>query len=179
MRKYILVLLVGCTVPAFLAMSSARANWMHKGKAAVTLTAFPQAKTSATGEATFALGKDGKTIHYKLHVKDLEDATMAHVHAVGENGTPAAIIVWLYPATGEAPSTKKGDFSGALAEGDITPDKLSGAWKGKPVKELFEQIESGKAGVAVHTVKNPGVELWGVHKEKMHREEMPMKEKGY
>lgn len=176
MRKYtFFVPLVAFAVFAFLASGSARANWMHKGKAAVKLTAFPQVQTSATGEATFALGKDGKTIHYKLHVKGLEDATMAHLHAVGENGKPAAIIVWLYPATGEAPSTKKGTFSGTLAEGDITPDKLSGPWKGKPVKEVFEQIESGKAGVAVHTVKNPGVELWGVHKEKMHGKEMPMK----
>jgi hypothetical protein len=110
------------------------------------------------------LGKDGSTLHYKLHLENAENVTMAHVHVVGDDGTPAAIIVWLYPTSGEKPSTKEGTFSGTLAEGDITPDQLSGAWKGKPVKEVFEEIEYGKAGVAVHTTKNPKTELWGIHK---------------
>ena len=34
--------------------------------------------------------------------------------------------------------------------------------KGKTPKELFEMLEYGKAGVAVHTEQSPGGELWGV-----------------
>jgi len=36
--------------------------------------------------------------------------------------------------------------------------------KGGTVKELFEKIEYGTAGVAIHTKQNGGGELWGVHK---------------
>ena len=54
--------------------------------------------------------------------------------------------------------------SGTLAEGKITADKIGGPMKGKSVKELFEAIGHGKAGVAVHTKANPRGELWGTHK---------------
>ena len=37
--------------------------------------------------------------------------------------------------------------------------------KGGTVKELFEKIENGTAGVAIHTKPNGRGELWGVHKE--------------
>jgi hypothetical protein len=102
---------------------------------------------------------------YKLTLKKIDNATMAHVHVVGDNGTPAAILVWIYPTTGMAPSLREGSFSGTLAEGDITADKLLGPMKGGTVKELFEKIEYGTAGVAIHTKQNGGGELWGVHKE--------------
>jgi hypothetical protein len=52
-----------------------------------------------------------------------------------------------------------------LAEGNITADKLSGPMKGGTVKDLFEKIEYGTAGVAIHTKQNGSGELWGVHKE--------------
>jgi hypothetical protein len=38
--------------------------------------------------------------------------------------------------------------------------------KGKTPKDVFEMLEYGKAGVAVHTEQNPGGELWGVVKHK-------------
>ena len=94
-------------------------------------------KTHAKGEATFVLGKDG-----------------------------GAILVWLYPATGESPSLRKGNFTGMLAEGSLTAEKLAGPMKGKTPKDVFELLEYGKAGVAVHTEQNSGGELWGVAKQK-------------
>ena len=33
------------------------------------------------------------------------------------------------------------------------------------MKDLFEKIEYGTAGVAIHTKQNGKGELWGVHKE--------------
>lgn len=119
------------------------------------------------------MGRDGKTIHYKLNLKKIDNATMAHVHAVGDDGTPAAILAWIYPTMGTAPTLREGGFSGTLAEGDITADKLSGPMKGGTVKDLFEMIENGKAGVAIHTKQNGGGELWGVRKKDMKDKDSP------
>jgi len=167
MRKTLSVPLMVLALSAFLVAGISRAG-MDEEKVQVKLTGIPEVKTAATGEATFTLAKDGSSIHYKLHLDKIENVTMSHIHAVGEGGKRGAVITWLYPSTGGPPSLKEGMFSGTLSEGDITPEKLAGDWKGKPVKDLFEEIEYGKAGVAVHTKQNPGTELWGVHKEKKH-----------
>jgi len=44
--------------------------------------------------------------------------------------------------------------------GGPNPDQQGGT-----VKDLFEKIEYGTAGVAIHTKQNGSGELWGVHKE--------------
>jgi len=165
MRKYALTVLGVVALLALVASGAAWANMMHGERVKVTLGTMPGVKTSANGDAVFELSKDGKTIHYKLNLKNIDNATMAHVHAVGDNGTPAAILVWIYPTNGMAPSLREGSFTGMLAEGDITADKLSGPMKGGTVKELFEKIEYGTAGVMVHTKQHGGGEVWGVHKE--------------
>ena len=165
MRKIVSTVLGVAAVLAYVVSGSAWANVMHGEQVKVKLGTIPGVKTSASGDAVFELSKDGTTLHYKLSLKKIDNATMAHVHVVGDNGTPAAILVWIYPTTGMAPSLKEGSFSGTLAEGDITADKLSGPLKGGTVKDLFEKIEYGTAGVAVHTKQNGGGELWGVHKE--------------
>jgi hypothetical protein len=165
MRKIVLTVLDLVALVAFVASGAAWANMMHGEQVKVTLGTIPGVKTSASGDAVFELSKDGKTIHYKLTLKNTDNATMAHVHAVGDNGTPAEILAWIYPTKGLAPSLREGSYSGTLAEGDITADKLSGPLKGGSVKDLFEKIEYGTAGVAIHTKQNGGGELWGVHKE--------------
>jgi hypothetical protein len=165
MRKVVWSLFGIFVVAAFLATGTSWANKMHGEKVKVKLAAVPSVKTSAGGEADFVLAKDGKTIHFRLELKKIENATMAHVHAVGADGTPAAILVWLYPPNGDKPLLREGKFSGKISEGDITDANLLGPLKGKAVKELFEQIEYGTAGVAVHTKQNGGGELWGIHKE--------------
>jgi hypothetical protein len=152
-----------------LAAGVALAAGKPDGKVTVKLTPVPNVKSSANGTATFEMSKDGNAIHYKLNVGKIENVTMAHVHEVGDNGTPAAVLTWVYPAKGEAPSLREGKTNGTLAEGDITADKLSGPLKGKSVKELYEELKSGKAGVAVHTKQNPGGELWAFHKGMTHK----------
>lgn len=134
----------------------------------VKLSGIPDVKTTAKGKATFTMAKDGSSIHYKLHMDNIENVTMSHVHAVGEGGKRGPVIAWLYPSAGGGPSLKEGNFSGSLSEGDITADKFAGDWKGKTVKDLFMGIAHGEAGVAVHTKQNPGTELWGVYKEENH-----------
>ena len=173
MRKTVPAVLMLFAMTVFVGAVTSEAREMPgKGKVAVKLSAVPKVKTKAGGGATFELAKDGAAIHYVLKAKDLENATMAHIHEVGEGGAPGAVVVWLYPTTGEAPSLKEGKTTGILAEGEITADKLGGPMKGGTVKDLFEKIEYGKAGVAVHTKDNPGGELWGFHKGKEPKKKM-------
>ncbi len=155
---------------AFVASVAGAAGVMTHGKSVekVRLSALPGTKVKDTGEADFTLNKDGAAIHYVLRGRNVKDATMGHIHEVGPNGAPGAIIAWLYPTTGEAPSLKAGKTTGVLAEGTIDAAKLEGPMKGKTVKELYEMIEQGKAGIAVHTKKNPGGELWGFVKGEQH-----------
>jgi len=183
MRKYALTGLGVVALLALVASGAAWANMMHGEKVKVTLGTIPGVKTSASGDAVFELSKVGKTVHYKLTLKKIDNATMAHVHAVGDNGTPAEILVWIYPTEGMSPSLREGSYSGTLAEGNITADKLSGPLKGGTVKDLFEKIEYGTAGVAIHTKQNGKGELWGVHKEEkkgtMEKKSSPGKAPGY
>ena len=148
MRKNALTVLGVVALLALVASGAAWANLMHGERVKVKLGTIPGVKTSASGDAVFELSKDGKTIHYKLNLKKIDNATMAHVHAVGDNGTPAEILVWIYPTEGMAPSLREGSYSGTLAEGNITADKLSGPMKGGTVKDLFEEnrIRDGRRG---------------------------------
>jgi hypothetical protein len=166
MRRTLILSLATIVLAAFCAAGVSFAREKGGDKVSIKLGAVPKVKTKAKGEATFFLGKDGTTIHYKLHVDKLENATMAHIHAVGDDGSPAAILAWLYPTTGESPSLRKGKLTGTLAEGTVAAEKLDGPMKGKTPKELFEMLEYGKAGVAIHTEQNSGGELWGVAKHK-------------
>jgi hypothetical protein len=173
MRKTVLVPLIVLAISAFVltgisqAMSHEKKE--HHGKMDdvklhVKLSGIPNVKTDAKGEAAFSMAKDGSSLQYKLQLENIENVTMAHIHAVGEDGKPGPVIAWLYPSGGGGPSLKEGKFSGSLAEGNITPDKFAGDWKGKSVEDLFAGIGHGEAGVAVHTKQNPGTELWGVYK---------------
>ena len=166
MRRIVILSLATIVLTAFCAVGISSAREKGGDKVGIKLGAVPKVKTQANGEATFALAKDGGTIHYKVHVGKLENATMAHIHAVGDDGSPAEILAWLYPTTGEAPSLRKGKLTGTLAEGSLTAANLSGPMKGKTPKDVFEMLEYGKAGVAVHTEQNSGGELWGVVKHK-------------
>lgn len=115
----------------------------------------PPVETKASGEATFTLSKDGKELAYTLTVKDIENATAAHIHAgkKGENGGPLAGLF--------AGPKKEGAFSGELAKGTITDKELMGPLAGKKVKDLVKIIKEGGAYVNIHTEKNPNGEVRG------------------
>lgn len=174
MKKTLYITLMLVAMAAFVGGTAQAAGVMTHGKGIekVKLSAIPATKAKDSGEADFTLSHDGTTLHYVLRGKDVENATMGHIHEVGPGGAPGAIIAWLYPATGETPSLKAGKTTGVLAEGDIDTGKLGGPMKGKTVKELYEMIEQGKAGIAVHTKANPGGELWGFVKAERHASAM-------
>ena len=105
----------------------------------------PAVTTKAKGEATFELSKDGKELSYNVIVSDIENVTAAHIHQgkKGENGPPVALI----------------DIKGK--KGKITVNELMSSLKGKTVKDLVEQIESGNAYINVHTGQHPDGEIRG------------------
>ncbi len=169
MKKSLYMTFMFVAMAAFVASVAGAAGMTHgKSVEKVKLSAIPATKAKDSGEADFTLSKDESTIHYVLRGRNVLDATMGHIHEVGPGGAPGAIIAWLYPTTGEAPSLKEGKTTGVLAEGTIDAAKLEGPMKGKTVKELYELIEHGKAGIAVHTKANPGGELWGFVKPARH-----------
>jgi hypothetical protein len=113
----------------------------------------PPVKIKATGQATFKLSQDGKSLHYKVSVANLTNITMAHIH-FGPPGKNGPVAVWLYPSH-PYPQLKIGKFSGVLAQGTITAKDLKGPLSGKPLQALIKDMESGRAYVNVHTSAHP------------------------
>jgi hypothetical protein len=161
MQRKAIVSVIGVAVAVMLGGGVSWANLKHGGKVDIQLVPVPQGKTGESGKASFEVGRDGGPLRYQLHVKNVENATMGHIHEVADNGTPGAILAWIYPSTGESPTLREGKLSGTLVQGEVTADKLTGPLKGRTTKELLEMLKSGKAGVAIHTKQNPGGELWG------------------
>jgi hypothetical protein len=115
----------------------------------------PSVKTKAKGEVKFKLSSDGKELSYMLDVKNIENATAAHIHRgmKGKNGAPVANLF-----TGPK---KENNFSGELSKGTLTTADLSGDLMGKSIADLVQLIKSGEAYVNVHTDANPNGEIRG------------------
>ena len=115
----------------------------------------PSVKTKAQGKVELMLSKDGKEMKFKLIVKNIENATAAHIHMgkKGENGAPLAVLF--------AGPKKEGKFSGSLAEGTLTEKDLMGDLMGTSFEELVKRIKSGSIYVNVHTDANPNGEIRG------------------
>ncbi len=111
-------------------------------------------KTKAGGEFDLKMSKDGKELTYILKVKDIENVTAAHIHA-GKKGEEGVPVVGLFKGP------KEGKFSGVLAKGTITDDKLIGPLAGKTLEDLEKMIKEGDAYVNVHTTQTPSGEIRG------------------
>jgi hypothetical protein len=119
----------------------------------------PKVQSTATGEASFTVADDGKTIAYTVTVHGLDDITMAHIH-IGKSGANGPVAVWLYPATGK-PKLIQGVTNGELAKGTITAANLKGPEHGKPLSALVQAMKSGDAYVNVHTSEHKAGEIRG------------------
>jgi hypothetical protein len=108
----------------------------------------PALSTSASGTLKLTVAVDGSSLHYLLGVSKITDVTVARLHE-GKAGTSGAMILTLYGGP-----TRRGVFSGVLAQGSFTAANLQGPLKGKKVSDLVALIKSGKvylnAGTSVH-----------------------------
>ncbi len=128
--------------------------------AAVLAGAGASTDSPATGLAVLTLGPDGDTISYQLKVQGIENVTMAHIHIASEPGGDGAPAVWLYPAVAPAAAIP-GEFTGLLAEGDITAANFIGPLAGLTFADLLTAIRENRAYVNVHTQQFPAGEIRG------------------
>lgn len=131
-------------------------------------------ETKASGEVLFQLTEGKQELTYRLEVKNIVDPYMAHLH-VGpcdeeerssqnkmEQGPIAA---WLYPPKDfkDPDRLVKGEFTGVLSEGVITPRDLH---NDITFAELIEAMRAGDAYANVHTRKYITCEICGRVKPK-------------
>jgi hypothetical protein len=109
----------------------------------------------ALGYAVLTHSADGKSVHFKLVVANLDDVTVAHIH-LGQMGVEGPPVVNLF--TGPA---KEGNFSGVLAEGDFTAADLIGPLAGKTLEDLGKAGHGRMLYVNVHTKAHPAGEIRG------------------
>jgi hypothetical protein len=109
----------------------------------------PEPTTSkATGELKLVVSADGKKVSYTLSVENIRNPSGSDMH-LGPDNANGPSVVKLFPVRGA--TTKKGDFSGVLAEGTITAGDLTGPMLGSPLADLIEQIRDGNTYVNIHT----------------------------
>jgi CHRD domain-containing protein len=124
----------------------------------------PRKTTKATGTAEFILEYDGKTLSYKISVKDIHSVTIASIHngSKGENGPAVATLFRSRtgnPILGFV--TEKIPINGLLSEGTITSSNLQGPLKGKQVSDLANIMKAGQAYANIRTKQNPKGEIRG------------------
>jgi hypothetical protein len=119
----------------------------------------PPVVTSATGQASFRLSRDGQSLTYRLIVANIENVSMAHIHLApaGQNGP---VVLWLYPS-GPPPQLIPGMTNGVLSTGVVTSANLVGQLAGATLADLVEHIVAGNAYVNVHTSQFPAGEIRG------------------
>jgi hypothetical protein len=118
----------------------------------------PPAQTNAGGTFTLLVEvgpTGGLDISYQLDVKDIVDASAAHIH-LGAAGADGPVIVPLFDGP-----PKSGTFSGTLASGTISEADLTGPMQGKTFQELAGAVLTGQTYVNVHTDTYPNGEIRG------------------
>jgi hypothetical protein len=111
--------------------------------------------TVATGVALFDF--DGATVRYQIEVEDIDDVTLAHIHA-GDATVAGPIVVELFNADGNPVSFGDRD---ELVEGTFTAADLQAAGGITTLEALMEAMGDGLTYVNVHTSTNPSGEIRG------------------
>ena len=145
----VLALLVTAALGAGVALSAGR-NANYGAHLSATSSG-----SKAQGQFILRFSPDGSEAYFKLIVANIENVTMAHIHAAG--GGP---VVWLYP-DGPPPKEISGTTNGVLSEGTFDASDLVGGLAGQTLEDLVDEIEGGTAFVNVHTTQNPGGEIRG------------------
>jgi hypothetical protein len=124
----------------------------------------PPKNTKATGAAEFIFEPDGKTLSYKVTVKDIHSITIANINN-GKKGENGLVVVTLFRSRIGNPIlgflSQNVPMNGVLSEGTITSSNLQGPLKGKQVFELVNLMKSGQAYTNVRTKQNPKGEIRG------------------
>ncbi len=117
----------------------------------------PPVKSNATGVVYFQLDKKDNKIDYSLIVRDLDEATAAHIHIGKEGEKNDTVIVTLYKPF-KAPRLLGRILS---VDDDITSDTLEGPLAGKQLSDLVNFMNNRTAYVDIHSQQYPNGELRG------------------
>ena len=147
------------------AFAAAEEEKQHKFIAKMTgRRKYSPKNTKATGTAEFILAHDGKTLSYKISVKDIHSVTGANIHN-GTKGEDGPAVATLFRSRAKNPLlgflTEKIPINGVLSEGTITSSYLQGPLKGKQVSDLANIIKAGQAYANIRTKQNPKGEIRG------------------
>ncbi len=114
----------------------------------------PSINSKASGKAVITFSKDGKELHYKITVHNIDSVFAAHIHigTAKQNG-PIAVVLYNDKTTGKV--------NGTLVEGTATSKDLIGPMEGKTINDLEKDVEKGNAYINVHTNQNQSGEVRG------------------
>lgn len=105
----------------------------------------PPNQSRATGKAIFAAKPDETSVQYEVVGTGLRNVSGVSLH-LGERGTNGPVVVELL----KGPAVK-GDVNGALANGVIEAQDLTGPMVGGAVASLVAEMRAGKVYVNVRT----------------------------
>jgi hypothetical protein len=109
----------------------------------------PAVKTEATASLALTYDPDAAALTFVLNVKGLTNPSVATIYE-GTAGASGAAVLTLF-----AGPSKKGVFSGSLAEGTIKDADLTGPLQGKTVGDLIALVKAGNAYVSVGNTSHP------------------------
>ena len=109
----------------------------------------PAVKTEATASLALTYDPEAAALTFVLNVKGLTSPSVATIYE-GTAGTSGAPVLTLF-----AGPSKKGVFSGSLAEGTIKDADLTGPLQGKTVGDLISLVKAGNAYVSVGNTSHP------------------------
>lgn len=118
----------------------------------------PPVQTDARAIARFVLNDDG-TLSYELRaLKEIEDATQAHIH-LGARDRNGPVVAFLLPFNEEGVDFERGDL---IAEGVITDaDVIARPFFTPSVSNLVARLRQGRAYANLHTIEHPAGEIRG------------------
>lgn len=131
----------------------------------------PSVSTTAEGEFTARISKDGSRIEWELSYEDLEGTVQqAHIH-FGQKGVNGGISVFLCTNLGNGPvgiqacPPPPANISGTIFAADVSPNipataaaRTQGINTGE-IGELVKAIRTGATYVNVHSTTWPGGEI--------------------
>lgn len=143
-----------CPVPATTCPTRPTGVWRWEA----SLAPVAGACTTATGDASFQLNREGTALRYWVNVNCINCVSGAHIRmaCAGEPAATAPVVATLY--TGSPRDQFK---SGRLTRGNIEACDLTGPLQGRPLSDLLQALSTGQAFVTVDTQQSPCGEIAG------------------
>jgi hypothetical protein len=115
----------------------------------------PAVDTEATGSLSLRLSEDGQSMEYVLAVQSFTGLTVARLRTVtAEDKDEEIVSLYLGP-------TKKGLFSGVVADWAFGADAFMGPLEGKTMTDFIALVESGSVYVNVSSSRHRDGEIRG------------------